>query len=216
MRYVLTYLRFHRQRVQALALIGALGVALGLLLGLRPTVGRVTLLGDTGAPPVHSGAVPAAYDVLPAVRPAYVPLQARVEARTQLATTSPSAEYGHALFTALSCARAESGRPDLTLDSQLSQDAAALWSALMREPGADIATLTRGQPFVAIVPLTLTQQPAEPDAYPAPASDGPCAFGGTDVAQLDLGEARAVGIAVFVDPHPDDGLDDTSAVIVAR
>ena len=216
MRYVLTYLRFHRHRVQALALIGALGVALGIFLGLRPSVGRVTLLGDTGAPPVHSGAVPAPYDVLPAVRPAYVPLQASVEARTQLATSTPSSEYGHALFTALSCTRAATGHPNLMLDSQLSQDAAALWSALIREPGSDIGTLTRGEPFVAIVPLTLTQQPAEPGAYPAPASDGACAFGGIDVAQLDLGGARAVGIAVFVDPHPDDGLDDTSAVIVAR
>lgn len=197
-----------------LALIGALGVVLGLALGLSATPGRVTPLGDMSAPPVEPAAGAIAYDPNPAVRPAYVPLQASIEARMQLATSAPSAEYGRALFAALSCARTATGHPNLKLDDQLSQDAAALWSALMRKPDADIGALTRGKPFVAIVPLTLTQQPT--DAYPAPAPDGPCAFGGIDVAQLDLGEARAVGIAVFVDPHPDDGLDDTSAVLVAR
>jgi hypothetical protein len=216
MRYVLTYLRFHRQRLHALALVGALGVALGLVFVLRPAAGRVTLLGDTSAPPIDSATVAVGYDPNPAVRPAYVPLQASAEARTQLATSAPSMEHQHALFTALSCVRGAAGRPTLTLDDQLSRDAATLWSALIREPHADIVALTRGYPFVTILPLTLTQQLMEPKAYPVPIPIGSCDFGGIDIAEVDLGDATTVGIAVFVDPHPDDGLDDSSAVIVAR
>ena len=209
MRFLITYLQLHRERLTAAGMLAAVALILAAIAALwRADGAGLTLLGDIHAPPPATAAPPAlqvAYESAPAEG------EGIEVARAVTAGLAPSAAQQQTLFAALSCVREQRGQAPLVLDTGLSEGAASLWGALMRDPEADIAALIGGRyPYVSVVPITLAAD--RPDVTAAPA----CGTYATDVEALDLGDATTVGIAVFVDPEPGDGLDDSSAVIVAR
>jgi hypothetical protein len=208
MHFLIAYIRLRQDIIKVVCICVVIGLALMLLIAMHPSLSGFTLLGDVSAP---SPALDAARE------PAYPRLGQEREARQQGLTADlpPSPKHREQLFAALACAREQRRQPALTLDADLSTEAAALWKALMRASAADIASLVAGRYHVVVVaPLTLEAAQAHADAYPAPQQ--PCLMGATDIGQLDLGSATTVGIAVFPDPRPEDGLDDSSAIIIAR
>jgi hypothetical protein len=209
MHFLIAYIRLRQDIIKVVCTCVVIGLALMLLIAMHPSLSGFTLLGDVSAP---RPALDAARE------PAYPRLgQPQHNTRQQGLTADlpPSPKHREQLFAALACTREQRGQPALTLDADLSAEAAALWKALMRDSAADIASLVAGRyPVVVVAPLTLEVAQAHADAYPAP--QHPCLMGATDIGQLDLGSATTVGIAVFPDPRPEDGLDDSSAVIIAR
>jgi hypothetical protein len=228
MHFLLTYLRFHQNTVKACAIVVGCVLLLSIIGLSRWSIsgGRV-LLGDVNAaPPPAPSLAPAHSVAAPPVRPANHMLQADSQARVITADLAPDAAYQQPLLAALNCVRAQLGQPPLAHDPQLSADAAALWKTMMLQPNASLGGLVGDRYMVAgVVPLSLTDvlvaQPGTDAAEEGveqthTASTGSCVMGGADMALLDLSGVSAIGIAVFPDPRPDDGLDDSSAVIVAR
>lgn len=219
MRFLMTYLRFHGNTVKLSGLLICVVFVLFLIAWLRPLSGaRFTLLGDVHAPAVPtSDAAPVGYAAAPQARPIADPL--RTVARSVTADLLPDAHYQQALLVAVNCARLQQGEPPLVLDASLSQGAGGLWKQLMLQPDAALAELVDGRfTQVSIIPLTLiTGEPLEGAPVRAePLPSDACVVGGTDLTAIDFRGLSAVGLAVFPDPNPDDGLDDSSAVIVAK
>jgi hypothetical protein len=174
----------------------------------------VRMLGNAAATrPVPPSTFSSGYEAQPRPRPIVSPLSSDVRGVT--AALQPSAQQQAPVLTALNCARAHAERPALRHDPKLSEEAASLWRALVTHPNVSLAELVRDRyTMVAIVPLTF----APVEAVDA-ASDGsnvmaPCEIGEIDLTTLDLSDITTVGVAVFVDPQPEDGLDDSSAIII--
>jgi hypothetical protein len=71
--------------------------------------------------------------------------------------------------------------------------------------------------FVIVLPLSRADvQSSEAIAGASEAQVALCSLGGMDLSTLDLTGLSTVGVAVFADPRPEDGLDDSSAIIIAR
>lgn len=212
MRFVLTYLRFHRNALTVVAVLVLAALLLSLLNSLRPVEERAVLLGNSDAP--RQGADERSAPAHPA-NPAPRPIAASLATDVREATRDwqPSAHHEAPLRAALDCARSLAGLPTLTHDPALAQEAAALWQAMVARPDVTLTNLARDRyVMVAVVPLALAAEPSENSASQA----SPCAFGDSDMAQFDLSGITTIGVAVFPDPQPADGLDDSSAIIVAR
>jgi hypothetical protein len=222
MAFLLTFLRFHKQWLLAVSILLGCVLLLALLIGSFGTgTFGFTLLGDVNA--ARPAALPASGSALapPQVRPADSVRQAAPVARDTTADLQPSARYQEPLLAALNCAREQAGQAALTHDPQLSRAAAEMWRELVRHPSTTLATIAAGRyTQVTILPLTLAEPPAPPDALAQDVMleqpQGPCVWGGIDITQVDLTGRTSVGVAVFPDPHPEDGLDDSSAVVVAQ
>lgn len=228
MQFLLTYLRFHSNKVRVVGLIGLVGAVVAVVLILRPGAGGFTLLGDVNAAPPAQTEADARYAnaPTPAVRPGLNDTQADQGSREAAAAAlQPDDQYQERVLTALNCARAQKQLPALPIDATLSDAAVALGRQLAARPDTSLADFARSRYTVAaVVPISFAQ-PVEPEpgAVTDPALEQPaaavgaCDIGGVDATQLGLEEASAaIGIAVFPDPHPEDGWDDMSAVIVAK
>jgi hypothetical protein len=210
MRFLLTYARFYRSAFASAAIVAVFGLLALLAFTLRPaTSNSLTLLGDiTAAREPTTVPVDANSGLAPLPRP----IAAHIDTadRTDAVEQAPDERLQEPLLAALNCVRAGAGQPKLVLDQQLSDDAAALWQALVARPKASLGDLA-GTRYVLVSVLALTLGDS---ASTAPGA--PCSFGEVDMTMLDLQQANRVGIAVFPDPHPQDGLDESSAVLVAQ
>ncbi|HWQ13891.1 MAG TPA: hypothetical protein VNL77_13920 [Roseiflexaceae bacterium] len=224
MHFLLTYLRFHSDKVRLFGLAVVLVLLVALLVMLRPAAGGLTPLGDVGAPPAASGNATAPYAAVapPAVRPGMYDLQADPRSRDAAAAAAqPDPEHQDAVLDALNCARARQNLAALPLDSDLSARAADLGRLLAAHPDTSLAELAAAEHYALVVVTPLSFAGAADEADPAvqqpAAPSGPCAVGGFDTAQLDLADATAAfGIAVFPDPQGAEEWDVMSAVILAR
>lgn len=219
MRFLMTYLRFHGNAVKTTGILMAVAFVLALLAWLRPLPGTgFTLLGDVNAPVVPPRAAePIGYTAEAQARPIAEPL--RTTERSVTADLLPDAQYQEPLLGAVNCARMQQSEPSLVLDASLSKEAAGLWKQMMLQPDASLAELVAGRfSQVSIIPLTLTDvKPLEGETARAETlPTGACVMGGADLTAIDFRGVSTIGLAVFPDPYPDDGLDDSSAVIVAK
>jgi hypothetical protein len=90
---------------------------------------------------------------------------------------------------------------------------------MVAQPDVGLAALVQDRyTLVTIIPLALAPMVSENSAAsPQHASQTQaCVMGDSDMAQLDLSGITTIGVAVFPDPHPEDGLDDSSAIIVGK
>lgn len=214
MRLLLAYLRLHSATVRLLSAAALTALALGALLSLHTATGNAIPLGDANAERRDMVSQPILTTASPQARP--IAAARLADARGVTADLQPSEAHLPPLMAALNCARTQSGQPAIGEDAALSKDAAALWRTMVERPDLSPASIIGSRyAFVAIVPLSLAAvQPADTAAAEAPVAL--CSFGGMDLSALDLAGLTTVGAAVFLDPQPEDGLDDSSAIIVAK
>jgi hypothetical protein len=218
MRLVLTYLRFHKAPLQVAGVVILTVALLGLIFSIDAVPSGFTALGNRDATRQRDPHVSLPrYDTAPLPRPIAAPI---LSARSGVtAHLPPSAEYHAPLLEALNCAREHAGLPALIHEPALDGEAAAVWQAMVAQPNVGLAALAQDRyTLVSIVPLTLASVVAEPSAASTQNAlqAQRCVMRGTEMAQLDLSGITTIGVAVFPDPNPEDGLDDSSAIIVGK
>jgi hypothetical protein len=216
MRLFLAYLRFHGNIVRVFGAVALVALALAIVLALRNAPAGLILLGDAGAARLTASTEAVPYLAPPQPRPI---ASARLSDERGITThLPPSDEYRAPLLAALNCARAQAGQPALDEEPELSREAVALWRAMVARPDVSPSELIDGKyAFVIVLPLSLADvQSSEAIAGASEAQVALCSLGGMDLSTLDLTGLSTVGVAVFADPRPEDGLDDSSAIIIAR
>jgi hypothetical protein len=218
MRLVLTYLRFHRSPLQAACIVVLTVAALGFILSASGLPSGFTALGNrNGVRQEPQETTSPRYGAAPLPRPIASPLSA--EERGISSALPPSEQYRAPLLQALDCAREHAGLPALAHQPELDSEASSLWQAMVAQPDKGLVVLVQDRyTLVAIIPLAIAPVPAESST--ASTQDAlqvqRCVMGGTEMAQLDLSGITTIGVAVFPDPNPEDGLDDSSAIIVGK
>jgi hypothetical protein len=216
MRLFLAYLRFHGNIIRVLGAVALVVLALAVLLALRNAPAGLILLGnaDAARPTASTEAVP----YLAAAQPRPIASARLSDERGITADLPPSDEYRAPLLAALNCARAQAGQSALGEELELSREAAALWRAMVAHPDVSPSELIGGKyTFVTVLPLSLAAvQSSEAITGASEVQVALCSLGGMDLSTLDLTGLSTVGVAVFADPRPEDGLDDSSAIIIAK
>ncbi len=207
----------HRHRLVVVgAVLFVAGALAGVLRMLPPTPVAPVLLGDSAAPRAEPAAPAPLIADPPVIRPA-APARtgpasgpARPGAdRGLLATRLPDEGYAAPALAAIQCA---AGNGELARDTTLDDAAAGLWRATVAEPELELSTVAGNQyAYVAAVPVTLA-----PGLESVTATGATCPFAGMDFSQLNLSGLSAVGVAVFADADLNDGMDDSTVMIVGR
>lgn len=202
-----------------ISLAGALAtvaIAFSIALhGAQPTTVVLIPLGDANAPRVElATAAPAISAPLTIRRAAPYSVDpnsgpARPSSdRALTATRLPDIQYQAAALAALQCA----GNSSIIHDAALDAAAADLWRATVAEAELELAAVAGTRfAYVAAVPVALA-----PDLEPTDMTSAACRFGGMDFNQLTLDGVNRVGIAVFADTDLNDGMDDSTVMIVGQ